>query len=494
MGKTLQQDAGPRLSNLDHIFNPSSVAFVGATETVNKWGFIVFNNLLIGGYKGRLYPVNPGRETIMGIKTYPRVRDIPDEVDMAVFTVPASQVLPAIDDCAAKGVKAGLVISAGFKELGGESAEMERELVRRARNAGMVLVGPNGQGIASPGRDFFPWMPMLYPQPGRVGVVSQSGNILSMLVQSLHGYGFGVSKAISSGNEADVRLQDYLEYLSRDPETDTILAYIESVPDGRAFFERAREVSPRKPIILIKGGRSESGMAAAQSHTGAMAVSGELFDAACKQAGLLTARTIDEAAGLAAAFLERPLPRGRRVGIVTGGGGLGVIASDVCTVEGLDVVRLSDGVLSDLADCLPDWWVPGNPVDMVAGLDFEAMPKVMRILMDSGEVDSIIFIWQTPARAPGLLPRHLERGLNMIPAWDAVQKASVERWQELYGLMREKGIPLYIVSNLMELQDPDTRQAYAGTPAVFTTVEMGCRAIAETAAYRARAERLSNMV
>ncbi len=475
-----------RLRNLDYLFNPRSVAFIGATETARKWGFIVFNNFLMGGYEGKIYPVNPSRQSVMGHPAYPTVRDIPDQVDLAVFTIPARQVPDAIDDCGAKGVKAALVISAGFKELGGDSAELEKEMVRRARRAGMVLVGPNGQGMSCPKSRLFPWMPLLYPPPGSISMVSQSGNILNMMIGEVYRCGQGVCKAVSSGNEADIRMEDYFSYLAEDPETQVILSYVEGSLDGRRFFEVAREVSARKPIVLMKGGRTSSGMAAARSHTGAMAVSDELFSKACRQAGVIRAHTVEEAGVLAASFLHRPLPRGRRVGIITGGGGLGVIASDVCTDEGLEVARLSPRVLEELGRHLPEWWVPGNPVDLVAGLDFSVILPITRTLMSSGEVDSIMFIFVASPRDPGVrTPPFANRGLDLREIWDQVNLQLLSHMTELYELMRELRIPFYVVSNLSrkEITGEEPEPGDPNNLAAFSSVEMGCRAIAEMASY-----------
>ncbi len=484
MANLMQEEARARLSHLDYVFSPRSIAFVGATENPTKWGFIVFNNLLMGGYDGEIYPVNPGRDTIMGRACYRSVSEIPGEIDLVVFTVPAREIPPIMEECASAGAKAALVISAGFKELGEEGAALERAVVERARAAGMVLVGPNGQGICCPKCKLFPWMPLLYPAAGHVALISQSGNILSMMVAELHHYGFGVSKAISSGNEGDAKIEDYLEYLASDPDTDVIVAYIEGIPDARRFFEKARSLTSRKPIVVVKGGRTQSGVAAARSHTGAMAVSADIFESACRQAGLVRAETIEEAACLAAAFINRPLPRGRRVGIITGGGGLGVMASDACTEEALEVVSLSKKTLDEIGQNLPDWWVPGNPVDLVAGLDLTIIPPVIETMMRSGEVDAVFFIFVTPRRASGLGPPHVERGLDLRGAWDMVYGKMVEKFNELHKPMMVRGVPLYVVSTLKE-PEPGSEGAEPSevSLAVFDTVEMGCRAISAMARY-----------
>ncbi len=472
-----------RQKNLDYAFNPRSIAFVGATESLRKWGFLILNNLLTGGYRGEVFPVNPGRETVLGLKAYPRVLDIPGEIDLAVFTVPSRLVMEALEDCTAKGVKAGLVITAGFKELGAEGELMERALVEKARGAGMVLIGPNCQGICCPANRLYPWMPVLYHPPrGNLSYVSQSGNILNMLIAHADNSGLGVAKAVSSGNEADLRVIDYLSYFAEDAETEVIVSYVEGLQDGRDFVRRVREVSLRKPVVILKGGRTQSGISAARSHTGAMAVSEELFEAACRQAGVIVAGSVEDCGVTAAAFVNRPLPRGKRVGIITGGGGLGVIASDFCSEIGLEVARLSPRTLDTLQKMLPSWWVPGNPVDLVAGLDFTVIKPAIETLMKSGEVDAVIFLWiGAPRRkTPGI---GCERGMDISMVWSAMDRYFMEHLDELYEIMRDLDIPLYIATTL-EMGEEGGDGDNGGRPLIFKSVEAACRAASAMADYR----------
>ncbi|MDI6832044.1 MAG: CoA-binding protein [Actinomycetota bacterium] len=476
-----------RLKNLDYVFNPRSIAFIGATESMRKWGFLILNNLLTGGYEGEVYPVNPNRDTILGLPSYPSVREIPGEIDLAVFTVPARQVLSSLDECIARGVKAGLVITAGFKELGEEGAAAEAEMVRRAREAGMVLVGPNCQGICCPKNRLYSWMPILFhPHPGKIGYVAQSGNILNMLIGHAVNAGLGVSKAVSSGNEADISTEEYYSYLAEDPDTEVIVSYIEGVPDGRRFLEYSRAVTARKPVVVLKGGRTSAGVSAARSHTGAMAVSERLFEAACRQAGITLTYSIEEAGVTAAAFVNRPLPRGRRVGIITGGGGLGVIASDFCTEIGLEVATLSGDTLKKLEELLPDWWVPGNPVDLVAGLDFTVLKPVIEILMKSGEVDAVMFLWiGAPRRRGEAATLKGDRGMDISGIWRMMDQHFVSFSRELYGLMHELQVPLYIATTIEMSEDGDGEGEDGDClPLVFRDVESTCRAVSAMADYR----------
>lgn len=473
-----------RLARLDRAFNPRSIAFVGATEAAAKWGFIIFNNLIVGGYTGRLYPVNPGRDQVLGMQAYRSVRDIPGDVDLAVLTVPARNVVGAMEDCASKGVRAAVVVSAGFKELGGESALMEAELVRIADAAGIAVVGPNGQGICCPKSGLYSWMPLFYPPTGSVGVVCQSGNILNMVIGHVIDAGFGLSKAVSSGNEAQLKTEDYIEYLAHDPDTQVIAAYIEGVEDGRRFLEKARRATRSKPVVVLKGGRSESGSAAARSHTGSMAVGERMFESACRQAGVVLTRTIRETGLTAASFVNRPLPRGRRVGIVTGGGGLGVIAADACSEEGLEVVHLSKETLEEVGRLLPGWWVPGNPIDLVAGLDLTIIGPILETLIESGEVDSLLLIFVEAPRTKTPVDPNTVKGLDISAVWDAMTQLAADHISGLYDTMHEKQLPLYVVSNFTTGRGIGRKLA-AGERQVmiYSDVEAACGALSSMVRY-----------
>jgi acyl-CoA synthetase (NDP forming) len=476
-----------RLEHLDALFNPQTIAFIGATEETNKWGFIVFNSILRGGWKGRIFPVNPGRETVLGIKAFNSVKDIPEAVDLAVMTVPAKYVPMVIDDCLSMKIKAGLIISAGFREMGGDRRRIEAEMVARARAGGMVLVGPNCQGIFCPASRLYAHMPRhFFIPPGKVAVVSQSGNISNMIVGAVYEAGQGVAMGVSSGNEADLRLEDYLTYMAEKPEVASIVAYIENMPEGRRFFEQAARVTRRKPVVVLKGGRTPSGKKAASSHTGAMAVEEALFADICRQSGIIRARTIEEAGILGASFVNRPLPRGNRMAIMTGGGGLGVLAADICSDEGFNVVSLSDETIGRLKNFLPDWWVPGNPVDLVAGNRFDTILPIMKILLKSNEIDALIFTFVGPPKIDradiaknerhGIKPPDLFESLGaFIPAFiDQVQSLSFET-----------GVPVYPVFSLPEMiRTPFVEMPIEKPGAIYKDVEPACRALAAMHEYR----------
>jgi acetate---CoA ligase (ADP-forming) len=466
-----------RLKNLDHLFKPRTIAFVGATETTGKWGNIVFKNILGGGFSGKLIPINPGRDEVFGHKAYPSVRDIPEEVDMALFTVPAMFVLDAVKDCVAKGVKAGMIISAGFKELGDEGAAMEAEIVETARAGGMVLAGPNGQGVACPSSSLYAWMPDYYPPAGKIGVISQSGNIQSIIIDAVVKSGFGISKTVSSGNEADIHSADYFSYLAEDDDTEVILSYLEGVTDGRRFFKTVKDVTKKKPIVVVKGGITEAGQSAANSHTGAMAGSSRIFEAACRQSGIILADSIKEAGIIASSFINRTLPSGNRVGILTGGGGLGVMASDWCSKLGLEVADLSEKTLSEIGENMPKWWVPGNPVDLVAGLNFQIVLPVITTMMESGEIDSLLLLFIGPPRGQGKDPSQVDEKMK---AFQKTMAKMFKGFVQVLGQQSEKtGIPVYTVSNFTPEPKSSGKdeQVINSNATMFPDIISACKAI-----------------
>jgi acyl-CoA synthetase (NDP forming) len=351
------------------IFNPRSIAFVGASNTVAKWGFIILFNMLEGGYTGRVYPINRNEKEIMGLRAYPSVLDVPDDIDLAMIVVPPPQVLPVLRQCIEKRIPAGIVVTAGFGELGSEGKELEQEIVRVARAGGMMFSGPNCAGVMSVNAcSLYAMMPPFFPGPGRLSIASQSGNIgASMLRFSVH-RNMGFNKFISTGNEADLHAEDYIEYFGEDPDTDVILSYVEGAHDGRRLLSVAREVTRKKPIIMLKSGRTAAGEKAARSHTGSLAGSDEIYGSMCRQAGILRVEDIEEMFDTARALQRQPLPQGNRVGIVAAGGGWGVLSADACSRVGLDVVALRPETLEILDGILPSWWSRNNPVDLVAGL------------------------------------------------------------------------------------------------------------------------------
>ena len=334
------------------------------------------------GFEGPIYPVNPKYPEILGLKAYPSVRDIPGEVDYVISSVPASQVLPLIADCAEKKVKVVHLFTARFSETGRkDAADLEQEILRQAQQANIRLIGPNCMGLYYPeGRiSFRDTMPK---QGGPVGLISQSGSVVMDVVGMSTQNGLFFSKGISYGNALDFNESDFLEYLAQDPKTSIILMYVEGVRDGKRFFDLLRKTTPTKPVVIVKGGRGQSGTRATASHTASMAGSGEVWETAVTQSGAISARHIEEMIDIATALYHLGPIRGPRVGVAGGPGGSSVIAADICEEAGLDVISLPDAIRQKLkAKGNPIWdWI-GNPADMSIRVDRDSKAGEMLVLM-----------------------------------------------------------------------------------------------------------------
>jgi acyl-CoA synthetase (NDP forming) len=380
-------------AELDPIFHPRSVALIGASGKQGKIGRVLMERFLDTGFQ-QFYPVNPRESEILGVKAYRTVTDIPGPVDLAIVLTPTDAALAAVKECAAKGVRAIVITTAGFGEAGEEGKELQREMVRIARESGARIIGPNCVGI------YCPSSKLPFPLPasqdsGTVGVVSQSGFFADFLTVTATANGIRFSKAISCGNESDLNVIDFLEYLGEDPETEIIVAYLEGVKDGRRFYNLAKEISKKKPIILWKGGVTEAGAKAAISHTGSMAGSGPIWEAALRQAGVISVKSFEEVIDSLYALHLQPLPRGRRVGIISGPGGTAVSTTDRCLEMGLEVPPFSTHTLERLRKTMPQ--VGGsihNPIDL--SLASVVNPRfhgdALRIVVDDENIDMLLVI------------------------------------------------------------------------------------------------------
>ncbi len=372
------------------LFYPRSIAFVGASAGLSKWGQLMFSNVLAGNYQGESYLVNAKGGEIIGRHVYKSVTEIPDPVDLAVVTIPANHVLALIPEFKKKKIKNVLLISSGFAETGTEGKLLEQELVRQAREAGILILGPNTMGICNPYISLYCTGTHVRPKPGGTVLVTQSGNLGTQLLAFAEKEGIGIRAFGGSGNEAMITIEDAMEGFEVDELTQTVVLYIESVKNGRRFFEAAKRVGRKKPIIALKGGRTEAGAQAAASHTGAMASNVKVFKAACKQAGIILVENPMDLLDLSAAFSSLPLPKGKRVGIVTLGGGWGVVASDLCVENGLEVPPLSGDVIERLNKLLPDFWSHSNPVDLVAEMNTDIHMTILEELLKWSECDAVL--------------------------------------------------------------------------------------------------------
>ncbi|MCX5858819.1 MAG: CoA-binding protein [Proteobacteria bacterium] len=382
----------PIIERFAPLFSPRTLAVVGASKDARKWGFTVLRNLISGGFTGKIYPVNPREPEIMGLKVFPSLAAIPGEIDLAIVIVPSPQVLSVLQDCRQRGVKAVFIITSGFGETGDEGKSIEKEIARIAEEGRILLAGPNGQGLVNTKVKMYALMGAITPEVGHISLVSQSGNVGGTLMSRGTQLQVGFQKFISSGNEAFLKTEDYLEYFGADPDTRVILAYVEGIKDGRRFVEVAGRVARKKPVLLLKGGRTRAGNRATASHTGSMSSEDALLTDALKQAGVIQVDGMEDLFDLGVAFIRQPLPRGKRAGILTIGGGWGVLAADAAEREGLDVVPLPPGVIAELDRFLPAWWSRVNPVDTVAGTAGGMLLKSLKVLLACPEIDGLILL------------------------------------------------------------------------------------------------------
>ncbi len=376
--------------DLDAVFDPTSVSVIGASTEFGKWGQFILSNIVAGGFEGKIFPVNPRRREIFGLPVFGSVLDIPDPVDLAFITTPAKTVPGILEQCGEKGVRGVVLITSGFSETDEAGKALERQVVDICRKRELTLVGPNTMGIICPHAGLFATGVHARPGKGSVAFISQSGNLGNQLIHFAHQQGIGISLFVGSGNEGMVTCVDYLQYLEEDPHTRIIILYLESVGDGRHFLQVAKRVNLKKPVVVLKGGRTEAGRSAAASHTGSMSGEDLFFRAACRQAGLLNVRVPSELLDLSAGFSSLPLPRGNRVGIVTLGGGWGVVTADGCNERGLVVPGIPKPIVETIGRYLPPFWSKGNPVDLVGTADPDAPIVAVEELLKWNGIDAVI--------------------------------------------------------------------------------------------------------
>ena len=372
------------------LFYPKSVAIVGASAQIGKWGHTLMANTISGGYKGPIYPVNPKGGKIAEREVFRSVAEIPEKVGLAAVTIPAERVLDLIPEFRKKGIQNMLLITSGFGETGERGKHLEEELVKAARQAGVLVLGPNTMGICNPHNNLYCTGSPVMPRPGSTAMVAQSGNMGIQLLAFAEQQGIGIRAFCGSGNEAMMTIEDYLDGFEVDTLTRAVILYVESVKNGRRFFESARRVGQKKPIVLLKGGRSDAGNRAAASHTGAMTSDIKIFEAVCRQAGIVLAQKPMDLLDLAAAFSSLPLPEGRRAAIVTLGGGWGVVTADLCAEYSLEVPELSAQLLDKMDELLPAYWSRSNPIDLVGDRDPSVPLTALEELMKWDGCDAVI--------------------------------------------------------------------------------------------------------
>ena len=399
MSKTLMQTTDPahdvlryERQPLDAIFAPKNVAVIGATEKAGSVGRTLLWNLISNPFGGTVFPVNPKRPSVLGIKAYPSIAAVPETVDLAVVVTPAPTVPGVIGECVAAGVKGAIIISAGFKEVGEQGIQLEQDVLKQARQGRMRIIGPNCLGVMSPVSGLNATFANAMARPGNVGFISQSGALCTSILDWSFRENVGFSAFMSIGSMLDVNWGDLIYYLGDDPATRSIVIYMESIGNARSFFSAAREVALTKPIIVIKAGRTEAAAAAAASHTGALTGSDEVLEAAFRRCGVLRVNMIDDLFNMAEVLAKAPPPKGKRLTILTNAGGPGVLATDALISEGGELAPLSPQTVDELNQLLPTHWSHSNPIDVLGDADPNRYAKACEIALKNPDSDGLLAI------------------------------------------------------------------------------------------------------
>lgn len=438
------QDVLRRAQPLDAFFKPRSVAVIGATETAGSVGRTLLTNLLSNPFGGVVYPVNPKRPHVLGVRAYPTIGDVPGDVDLAVIVTPAPAVPKLIEECAAKNVGAAIIISAGFKEVGLAGVELERQILECARGCSMRIIGPNCLGVMNPLSGLNATFAGAMARPGNVAFLSQSGALLTGILDWSLRENVGFSAFLSLGSMLDVGWGDLIDYLGDDPNTQSIVIYMESVGDARGFLSAAREVALTKPIIVIKAGRTQQAAQAAASHTGTLAGSDEVLDAAFARCGVLRVDSVADVFSMAEVLGKQPRPRGRRLSILTNAGGPGVLATDALIQNGCELAPISPGTMDELNALLPAPWSHGNPIDILGDANAERYAKAVEIVARDPQSDGLLVILTPQAMteptqtARDLRPYAKLEGKPVLATWMGGEV--VERGDEI---LNAAGIPTF---------------------------------------------------
>lgn len=430
-----------RATQLDHIFQPKTVALIGATENEGSVGRTVMQNLLATPFGGEIFPVNPKRPSVLGIKAYPDLKSISKKIDLAVVVTPAKAVPQIISDCADCEVPAAIIISAGFKEMGPPGIALEQQILTHARRGKMRIIGPNCLGVMNPNVGLNATFAAGIAHKGKIAFISQSGALCTAVLDWSLREKVGFSCFISIGSMVDVNWGDLIDYFGNDPETKSILIYMESIGDSRAFLSAAREVSLTKPIILIKAGRSAESAKAAASHTGSLAGSDEALTAALRRVGILRVDTIADLFSMTEVLAKQPRPKGPRLMIVTNAGGPGVIATDALIANGGKLAELAPETMNALNQLLPAPWSRNNPIDILGDASAEIYAKAIEIAAKDPQTDGILVILtpqdmtDSTGTAEKLKPfAHLDKPI--LASWMGAD--SVKKGDEI---LTESGIP-----------------------------------------------------
>jgi len=432
--------------DLETFFKPKTIAVVGASRNITKIGHAALKNILISDYECEIFPINPNEKEILGLKCYKKVTQVPVDLDLVLISVPAKLVPQIMRDCVQKKVKNAIIISSGFSEAGNE--DLEAELKSIIEKTKMRVLGPNVMGYknASDGLD----ASFVYgkAKKGNLSLISQSGALGIGMIYLANNEFVGISKIIGVGNKIDIDDDDLIDYFAQDPDTKVVGLYIEAVKDGRAFMNSIKKC--KKPVLVVKAGRTEAGARAAASHTGSMAGSDKIYDAAIKQAGGIRCRDVVELFDMARALAGQPAAQGNRIGIITNGGGLGILLTDACVANGLTVPKLSKKTYKKIDKVLPDMVKPNNPVDLIGDAGFYRYEAATRALLEDPNIDGIIVAmvhggYARPQEFTGAILKMVrERKLH-----EEYKKPILATWvggkdfEDLVWDLKSAGVPIY---------------------------------------------------
>ena len=446
---------------LDAIFAPRSIALVGASEKPDSLGRNLMTNLVVNTFGGAVYPINPKRHSVLGVKAYPTLSDAPGAIDLAVISTPAPTVPAIIRECAALGVRGAVIISAGFKETGAAGVALEQEILATARRANIRLIGPNCMGVMRPQAQLNATFATAMALPGNVGFISQSGALCAAVLDWSLRENVGFSAFVSVGSMLDVGWGDLIDYLGSDPHTRSIVIYMETIGNARAFLSAAREVALTKPVIVIKPGRTAAGAAAAASHTGSLTGSDEVLDAAFHRAGVLRVNTLADLFHMAEVLAKQPRPRGRRLTILTNAGGPGVLAADALVSHGGELAPLPEETVATLNDLLPPFWSRANPIDTLGDTDADRYAAVLDQLIANPESDGTLLVLGPLSLADP------EKTARMVVArTQESRKPVLASW--IGGSSMEAGIQVLNQANIPTFAFPDTAARMFGYMAGYS--------------------------
>ena len=472
MGERITNESSVRPAYSDAqfkaLFEPRGVLVTGASTHPGKFGFVSLHNILASGFNGAVYGTNLQGEEVLGIKTVADIAALPDNaIDLVFVCTPASANPDLLRACAKKGVKAAFLTSAGYGEAGDEGRKLEAELVALADELGILLAGPNGQGVVSTPANLCAQIVAPYPPQGAIAVASQSGNFVSSFLNYARQTGVGISRAVSAGNAAALGVADLIEWYGTDAASRVSLAYVEGISDGAGLMKRLTAAAKNKPVVLVKGGATENGARAAASHTGALAANDSIFDGACKAGGISRAATVEEAFEAAATFATQPLPKGPNVIILTTAGGWGVVTSDAIARDGsLQLMSLPTDLQAQIDTKLPPRWSRNNPVDCAGGETRDTIPEVMEMIASHPDVDAVIYLGLGIQANQARLMRegkfHPDHGLERIVEYHERQDSRFA--QAAHELSVRTGKPILVATELA-VADPEN----AGVAAVRET-------------------------